>query len=145
MKRGVHSKNCARTTEWSSPFQFTLTLRIAVNTLVDLSDESTLLKNSVPFHDNSIHLFYRWFQSTVMCVTLRGVLSNCSQQNWLCNCRRYVPVSGLKRSLEGTYYTVSGHCSCRPAYIELSCPGVFNWLSSVLSVVGDHKNEKTFK
>jgi hypothetical protein len=50
----------------------------------------------------------------------------------------------FQRSVETTYYTVSGHCSCRPTNIRFSFKGVFKWLLSVLSVVVDHKERKIY-
>jgi hypothetical protein len=46
----------------------------------------------------------------------------------------YIKVSALlklylvQRSVETTYYTVNGHCSCRPANIRLFRPGIFKLL-----------------
>jgi hypothetical protein len=34
----------------------------------------------------------------------------------------------VQRSVEATYYTVNGHCSCRPANIRFFRPGIFKWL-----------------
>jgi hypothetical protein len=31
----------------------------------------------------------------------------------------------VQRSVETTYYTVNGHCSCRPANIRFFRPGIF--------------------
>jgi hypothetical protein len=34
----------------------------------------------------------------------------------------------VQRSVETTYYTVNGHCSCRPANIRFFRPGIFKRL-----------------
>jgi hypothetical protein len=52
--------------------------------------------------------------------------------------------SDFNVQLTTTYYTISGHCSCRPANIRFSFKGVFKWHVSVLSVVVDHKERKKY-